>query len=329
VAELVGERMREAREEAGLRQADVAEVAQRFGLKWGRSSVAALEAGTRNLSIEELALMPFIAVVAGLPIDQLIRDDDKVHLTDVQFAWGRDFRRVFLAHEEREGLRRDLMARKRELAPQLSDDFLERIPLREELDPPERLEVTQNDLKEMLAADMGERVWPQLGRPKASHLAHEPWTELDRKIADKIGSNPTQVILMSHALYGRSATAERDARADERDPAKGKRALQSLRGHVARDLIAELREEWLEKGPIVESMRDEFQQAQDDLLAAERLIARVKLRWKYSDRQKVTEEQGPARPDRGSPVEKPPGYRKSGQRQGVPAGEPTEEDAGR
>lgn len=53
-------RLRDLREDAGLRQDDISRKAKGLGLAWGRSSVAALEAGARNLSAFEWLLLPSI-----------------------------------------------------------------------------------------------------------------------------------------------------------------------------------------------------------------------------------------------------------------------------
>jgi len=60
LAQVVGIRFRVHREEAGLTQDEVAAAAQRLGFAWGRSSVAALEQGTRDLGAAELLALPFI-----------------------------------------------------------------------------------------------------------------------------------------------------------------------------------------------------------------------------------------------------------------------------
>lgn len=59
-AAFLGMRLRSLRESAGKRQDDIAHTAKSVGLSWGRSSVASLEAGTRNLSAFEWILLPEI-----------------------------------------------------------------------------------------------------------------------------------------------------------------------------------------------------------------------------------------------------------------------------
>jgi hypothetical protein len=59
--QVVAVRLREHREGLiSLTQDDVARAAQRLGFDWGRSSVAAIEAGERDLSGAELLALPYI-----------------------------------------------------------------------------------------------------------------------------------------------------------------------------------------------------------------------------------------------------------------------------
>lgn len=81
---MVGARLRYHREgHTGprLTQDEVAAAAQRLGFPWGRSTVAAIEAGDREISAEELLALPFILseavaqfpgfTAAGMPLSAL------------------------------------------------------------------------------------------------------------------------------------------------------------------------------------------------------------------------------------------------------------------
>lgn len=59
-AEVVGGVVRKVREEAGIRQEDLAQAAQSIGLEWQRSTIAQLELGQRELSAQELLLLPIV-----------------------------------------------------------------------------------------------------------------------------------------------------------------------------------------------------------------------------------------------------------------------------
>lgn len=164
------------------------------------------------------------------------------------------------------------MARKKGLAPNLSEEMLEAFPLREELEPQERLGAAQDDLQVVLWRYFGEVLWPRVGSEKADILAHGPWSELDRKIADRVFASPPLVILMAHSLWGRPAADERDARAEMRSPGASRRALQTVRGHVARELIEEIDGEWDVKREKAEYMLEQVQWAKGDVYKAEELI---------------------------------------------------------
>jgi transcriptional regulator with XRE-family HTH domain len=83
LAPAIGRQLARLRTEAGRRQDEVAVIARSFGLGgWSRSVVAALENGRRNLSAEELILLPrVVSILVGrrcslsdiLPPEQPVR----------------------------------------------------------------------------------------------------------------------------------------------------------------------------------------------------------------------------------------------------------------
>lgn len=82
--QVVGQRVRELREQAGLRQDDLALAARGFGLLWNHSRVAALERGAKAISAEELVLLPAILGSAlGRPVGmgKLFDSDGSVQLS--------------------------------------------------------------------------------------------------------------------------------------------------------------------------------------------------------------------------------------------------------
>lgn len=60
LVQVLGQSIRELRQELDVPLEEVADCAQRYGLRWGRSSVAQLENGKRGLSAQELLLLPLI-----------------------------------------------------------------------------------------------------------------------------------------------------------------------------------------------------------------------------------------------------------------------------
>lgn len=67
--------------------------------------------------------------------------------------------------------------------------------------------------------------------------------EAEQVAARRLDRSHDQVVAASRALWGRTLTAERDARVDQQAGADASpRRLQAIRGHVTRGLYAELRE---------------------------------------------------------------------------------------
>jgi transcriptional regulator with XRE-family HTH domain len=66
VSAAIGSTIRHLREAAGRRQEDVASSARDLSLLWVHATVAALETGRRDLSIEEFLLLPRILQGAGI-----------------------------------------------------------------------------------------------------------------------------------------------------------------------------------------------------------------------------------------------------------------------
>lgn len=248
IAQILGRRLREAREEAGLRQEDIAQAATRFGFKWGRSSVAALEAGARKLSAEELLMLPRIAQEVGLPGDQLIQDTDAVLINDDLALWGRSLRRMLLTRSESQSLHKANKQHRKKF----EDAIFARTPattlpiVGEFLNPDERLRNARFYVDRYASMLLGVYLWPQLdehqARKAVARSVHP--AEADRKVAAKIDADPHTVSLMAEALWGRSLTEERDARADERSDHEDPRALQGARGYVTRELTQELNLAW-------------------------------------------------------------------------------------
>jgi len=85
VPQLVRREITEARRKAHLRQEDVAQEAQVWGLDWTRSVVASLEAGVREVRAEELLLLPVIlSRLTGSPVGllKMFSGPDELQLTN-------------------------------------------------------------------------------------------------------------------------------------------------------------------------------------------------------------------------------------------------------
>lgn len=288
IAQLVGERLREAREEAGVRQSDIAQAAVDLGFKWGRSSVAALEAGDRKLTVEELMALQFIMQRAGLSDRWLIRDTDSIQISDTYAVWGRMFRRLLLTESEHQAI----IKANRETEQEWRDALFRDTPIMdvpqtgELMNPQQRLVNAQFFVDRYGLLLLGLWLWPQLDESNARQAVATRETETDRKVAAKIGAIPNAVSLMSFALWGRSLTAERDARAEGKGAHEDARSLQGARAYVTRELTNELREAWNEppplerpqfptKGETFSVWADSLQRDRNDAQELERLISRL------------------------------------------------------
>lgn len=69
------------REARGLRQDDVAGRARSIGLMWNRLTIASIEAGRRDITAEELLLLP---IVLRKPVAALMPDDGEMALAGVR-----------------------------------------------------------------------------------------------------------------------------------------------------------------------------------------------------------------------------------------------------
>jgi hypothetical protein len=189
--QVVAARLRQYREHSllGLTQDHVGRAAQRLGFDWGRSSVAAIELGERDLSAAELLALPYI-------IDEAVR---------VSMPGARVSFRVSLA---------ELLAPGRLEVLALSDV----VHLR-----PKQVET-------WLGAD------PPGIAPR--RLTDDTTGEAEQKAARRLGVDISVLASTTNNLWGRSLTAERDARLTGRDD-----LTPQTRGHVTRVLLDEIRDE--------------------------------------------------------------------------------------
>lgn len=236
----IGERLRRAREARGLRQDDIAAAARRWGLRWSRSAVAAIEAGQRDLTLHEFLLLPWIA--ANQAPEAVMRGDDQsISLADLMMPpeffseWVTLTPRVtvstFLVRAVLAGAAGSAGAEVQELfhvAP--SSGFGSGRAHRRSL------------------ATMGENeavraFWPDAERADLEAANRDKLGEAEQKAAKRLQTFPLAVAAVSRMVWGRSLTEERDRRLTE--AAAGSltpRSLQALRGHMSRVLLKELRE---------------------------------------------------------------------------------------
>lgn len=239
LSEVIGDRLRLFREAKQLRQDDVAQAAKELGLSWGRSSIASLEAGARNLSVEELVALPVIIKELGgweepfIPADAMIALPGDTAMPSANFLG--NLRHLWIPiHVDKPVV---------PVAPPV-DEVMDLGQFF--YDETNEFATNKSIAKVVLAySAMAMRIWPKSG---VHSYATVP-TDLTMKIASRLirpDGEPVAHLLaniMAQALWGASANVERDRRAAERGPYDGQRALQSARGHVTRELISELQAE--------------------------------------------------------------------------------------
>lgn len=212
---VVGERLRSLREDRGARQEDVADAVRLAGLEWTRSTVAAIEAGRREVSLEELLLL---SLAYRLPLSFFFEGDGRVDLTPGATA-------------TRSVIRAKLNGDTQRWGPDDWDVPSDRVW-------PEFLALLTNWHSRYAWAwpDMPEGTGGMLAAAEAARAG-----EAEHTVAKRFGVAPVGVSMAAFGRWGRGFTAERDRRvADEAAPDASARSLQALRGHVSRALIDEL-----------------------------------------------------------------------------------------
>jgi transcriptional regulator with XRE-family HTH domain len=204
VARAFGQAIRNIREASGARQDDVARAARAAGLSWTAASVAALETGRRSLAIDEVARLPLMLRRLGLALgweDAAITITASPTRVAVTVA-GENFN-----HET--GVNR-LVGSAR---------------------------VTSHATGKLTVAETGSTQ----GGDHQSEAVLDEGGVLEQRIARRFKVDVRRVVAAARQRWGRSISEERDRRTEGAPAGASKRALQTLRGHVTRELLAELR----------------------------------------------------------------------------------------
>lgn len=220
---VIGERLREIRGENPdlARQDDVAaRMRLLHGFEWTRATVAAIETGRREVSIEELI---GLSIVCEVEVASWFEGEGRVSIGQ---SWAtRRMWAAFLGSDER-------------ISPRQQQ---------QELFIFGREAMRQHPDVAMGAVMIGHLafIWPggrQLeGADEALTAMREADSEAVKRAAERLDVLPVTTALLSHGLWGRGLVEERDARVAERaDADADERSLRTLRGHVTRDLTDEL-----------------------------------------------------------------------------------------
>lgn len=235
-------------------------MARIFGLQWARSSVAAIEAGNRDLSLEEMLLLPFIVSKLGGWDEPLIARSEIVMLSQSRA----------IAAGNLEGIFRTLF----HPSPP-SEDSDDSLLLGAVADKPEpgknTFECKQNVARRVGVYDyILLTIWPDFRITGDFYSTRAFTSEVNRTIWSRLstpdgGEVPIGLVrVFAFGLWGRLPSDERDARTEARGRYENKRALQSARGHLTRGLISELQEAINTHWPVVKAAFDELNSVIDD-----------------------------------------------------------------
>ena len=210
---VIGRRVREIREDRGLRQEEMAQRLQAFGVPWNRSMTAKVERGERGVTLEEAVLL---ALALDVSLEELVPAAGKVALTSMAPAVPLATVRAVLAGADRRKLK-------------IGD-----IPL--------FTRAVQESIEQSVELlGVYGRIWPEATMEDAVRAEEAASGEAEMKAAKRLEVDPVLVSVAAFKTWGRSLTAERDARAGVGQDIS-RASLRAHRGQVTRQLVAELAE---------------------------------------------------------------------------------------
>ncbi|ADP78335.1 hypothetical protein [Pseudofrankia inefficax] len=224
--EVVGEAARKIRETAKRRQDDVARGARLMGLPWSRAKVGALENGAKAVSVEELVTLALVLTqVCGrtIRVPDLLDADDLVILTPHLQVPAREVAKS-LAGQNSLGALDPAIA----LTPAGHKAVLAEVEslAREKRANAELFLLVTRIQRLGLKGDLD--AW-------AAEIG-----EAEQKTARRLDEPAVVLVALSHELWGRTLSEERDRVADEREPDASPDRRRALRGQVTRALVNEL-----------------------------------------------------------------------------------------
>lgn len=216
---MVGDRVRAVRESAGIRQQDLSDAARQLGLTtWTRTRIAALERGDKAISAEDVVrLLAVLNIAAGRVVDlaELFDSPAAVALSDTASIPARAVVNVLRGGDTAEHV------------------VLVRQTAGSEWD--ERREAANRASRILRAA--GRTTLPTVGETRAVTLG---MGEADERAARDLGLSIYPFETLCLVLWGRSLSAERDARLTGAKPGSAA-SLAARRGRITRELLAEAR----------------------------------------------------------------------------------------
>lgn len=208
---LIAANLRRLRENAGLSQDEVVRTARARGIPWARSTLAAIETGTRTISVAELILLP---TVLGVTMDELLAGTGRV--------------RVGESTPKLEVVRRLLRG-----------EELGRVTVGElgwpgtPFDTDAWAQAWEKKRRRL------EQLAPGITFGQAVEAEEAAKGDAEQKAARRLGVDAGELSVAAFGRWGRSLTDERDDRLAERLGPDTPASAQA-RGHITRELLAEL-----------------------------------------------------------------------------------------
>lgn len=230
--QLIGARLRELREDAGLTQEEIAAQARVVGfVDWARGTVSMIEGGRRRVTLEEFLALPLILSYAGAGQWRLV---DLVGAETPAIISGE----VALAAET--------------LRATLSGGLTVEVHPMSAATPASARDSEERQGALALWRRWASRRSDHSREPSAAALgdvAVESRTDALVSAARRLRCSPVAASLAAVVTYDRLFMAERERRVRQRlgEGERNPRTVQAIRGHVTRELIDELR-------PIVNAM---------------------------------------------------------------------------
>jgi transcriptional regulator with XRE-family HTH domain len=227
LSDLVGTKVRIARDHAGSTQDDVARAARLTGLGWGRSTIADLERGKKRLSAEELLLLPLLFSLA-FDIEASLEWILRPTTADEPGPW------VQLTDDARirHGGVAAIISRK--------GDWTEHYPGAYDIPATEPTHQPISERAPRLK-ELRNRYWPAADLASIAAAERASMNDAEQKAARRLTVPAVAISIAAVRKWGHSLTEERMEREAERLPpdADGN-AYRGVRGHVTRELMAEL-----------------------------------------------------------------------------------------
>lgn len=219
----IGAAIRSARTDGDLTQDEVAARLRDLGLRFDRSILAKVEAGTRPLDLSEMVL---VCIVLGVGLPALLPADEAVALSSTTSVDSGTLKRIL-----------------GKAAPGVTAD---------EIATPMLSKVAIESAIKAITKQLGQTeraLRPIWGGPipvlVLNSALTDAGTEPVRKAALRLGVEPVEVALAARRIWDRSLSEERDQRSTDTGDGSGRTAR---RGHATRQITAEIREHLISVG---------------------------------------------------------------------------------